>query len=65
MTLKEHRESAGLLQVEVARKLGVEQSAISYWENGKTRIAKKHRKKLAKLYGCSVEDLISAQQERV
>jgi len=30
------REKVGLTQKEVAEKLGVDQSAVSFWETGKT-----------------------------
>lgn len=58
MTLKERRQEAGLLQVDVAEKLEVDQTAVSKWETGKTKPAKKYRKKLAILYGCSADDLL-------
>lgn len=58
MTLKERRQSAGLLQIDVAEKLEVDQSAVSNWENGKTKPVKKYREKLAVLYGCSADDLL-------
>lgn len=61
MTLKERREQAGLLQTDVARKLKVDQSAVSRWENGSSRPVKKYRKPLAKLYGCTVDDLLTSK----
>ena len=57
MTLKERRKAAGLTQQEVANILGVDQSAVAYWENGKYKPRKKRLADLAKLYGCSVEEL--------
>lgn len=49
----------GLRQEDVARLIDVDQTAVSYWESGKTRPLKKHRKRLAKLYGCSVDELMA------
>jgi transcriptional regulator with XRE-family HTH domain len=57
MTLKELRLRAGLLQVDVAKKLNVDQSTVSKWDNGLARPARKYRKKLAKLYGCTEDEL--------
>lgn len=57
MTFKERRVAAGLRQVDVAKKMNVDQAAVSLWETGKTTPSRKYRKKLAKLYRCSVEDL--------
>lgn len=57
MALRQLRDNAGLRQVDVAKKLDVDQSAVSRWESGDTRPSRKYRKKLAKLYGCTVDDL--------
>ena len=60
MSLKELRLSSGVLQEEVAKKLNVTQSAVSYWESGKTKPCRKYHAKLAKLYGCTVDDVRQA-----
>lgn len=57
MTLKERRVLAGLRQIDVAKKLDVDQAAVSKWESGETRPSRKYHKKLSKLYGCSVEEI--------
>lgn len=57
MTLKERRKAAGMTQQEVANVLGVDQSAVAYWERGKYKPRKKRLAALAKLYGCSEEEL--------
>lgn len=59
MKLREYREKAGLRQVDVAKKLNVDQTAISKWESGDNRISRKYHKKLAKLYGVTVDELLS------
>lgn len=58
MDLKAWRLASGLTQCEVANALEVDQSAVSNWEKGKVRPLKKHQVKLAKLYECSVEELM-------
>lgn len=60
LTLREMRCSALLKQEEVAKKLTVDQSAISNWERGTTRPLRKYHKKLAKLYGVTVEQIETA-----
>ena len=57
MTLKERRKAAGLSQQEVAKAMGVNQSAVCQWETGKIKPRKKRLEKLAELYHCSVEEL--------
>lgn len=59
MTLREHRMMAGLRQIDVAKKMNVDQAAVSKWESGETKPSRKYHKKLAKLYKCSVEELFS------
>ena len=57
MTLKERRLEAGLTQENVEKIIEVDQTAVSLWENGKKPLLK-HRVKLAKLYGCTVDELL-------
>ena len=57
MTLKELRLTAGLRQDVVADALDICQPAVSKWEKGETSPSRKYRKKLADMYGCTVEDL--------
>lgn len=63
MNLREYREKAGLRQVDVAKRLNVDQTAISKWESGDNRISRKYHKKLAKLYGVTVNELLSEAEE--
>lgn len=60
MTLKEMRLAAGLLQAETAKKIDVDQGTVSHWENGETKPCRKYRKKLAKLYGVTPDELNEA-----
>lgn len=60
MTLKERRVLAGLRQIDVAKKMDVDQAAVSKWESGETRPSRKYHKKLAKLYWCSVEEILDS-----
>lgn len=63
MNLREYREKAGLRQIDVAKKLNVDQAAVSKWESGENRISRKYHKKLARLYGVTVDDLLSKTEE--
>ena len=62
MTLKELRENSGLRQIDVADKLDVDQTAVSRWESGKANPLRKYHKKLAKLYGCTVDELLRTDE---
>ena len=62
LTLKELRLAAGLQQADVAKRLHVTETAVSNWELGKNAISRKYHKKLAKLYGVSVEELLSGKE---
>ena len=63
MTLRERRMAAGLRQVDVAKKLNVDQAAVSKWENRETRPSRKYHKKLAWLYGCTVDELLREEEK--
>lgn len=63
MTLRECRTSLVLTQNDVARALDVDQSAVSGWESGRTRMVSKHRRKLCELYACTPEELAQMESE--
>lgn len=58
MSFLAQREQAGLTQKETADALGVDQSAVSLWENGKNYPRAAQLVKLAALYGCTVDELL-------
>lgn len=61
MDLKELREKSGLTQRNVGLLLEVDQAAISNWERGVNKPSRKYLRKLAKLYGVTVDELLSEQ----
>lgn len=63
MTISERRKAAGLTQVQLAKKMNVDQSAVSLWESGKTVPLRKYRKKLAKILDCTVDELLASDTE--
>lgn len=61
-TLKELRESTGMTQHDVARKLDVTDVAVSRWECGRSNPLFKYRERLAALYGVpkeTIDDLLA------
>ncbi len=56
MTLKERRIAANLRQEDVANELEVSQSVVCRWEQGSKPLPK-YQRKLAALFGCTVEEL--------
>ena len=58
MSFLSAREKSGLTQREVAEHMGVDQSAVSFWETGKTRPRAALLVKLAGLYCCTVDELL-------
>lgn len=63
MTLREMRAAAGFSQEEVGKEMNVDQAAVSNWERGKSGISRKYHKKLAQLYGRTVDELLNADKE--
>ena len=58
MRFAEAREKAGLSQAAVAEELGVSPPAVCQWEKGKTYPKMPTLRKIAKLYGCTVDELL-------
>lgn len=52
------RKKAGLSQNELAWQLGVTNKAVSKWENGKCKPSTETLRKIASVYGVSVDDLL-------
>ena len=57
--LKARRTAAGYTQEYVAEALGVSRQAVSKWENGTSEPSTANLMALAKLYGVSVDELLS------
>ena len=53
-----------LTQKDVARELGVKSTSVSKWECGQAMPTVDKLPALAKLYGCSVEDIVKAVSHR-
>ncbi len=58
------RCSAGLSQTEVANKVGVTNKSVSKWENGATKPSTNVLRKLADLFGISIEELLALREEK-
>lgn len=58
MGFKEVREKAGLSPMTAATKLKVSLATVYYWESGVYRPAGKRLPEIAKLYRCTVDELL-------
>lgn len=56
--IKSCREKMGCSQAELAERVDVTQSAISRWEHGDCVPVKKYQRKLAEIFGCSIEEIV-------
>lgn len=61
MSFLKAREKSGLSQAEVAEKLGVTGAAVCQWEKGKTYPKLPMLRKIAKIYGCTVDELVEEE----
>ena len=52
------KNNAGLTQTEAARRLGADQSAVSFWESEKKLPRASMLVKLADLYCCTIDELM-------
>lgn len=60
--IKERRVQLGMTQAVLAKKMNVDQAAVSRWESGETKPLKKTWKKLAKVLGCTEDELLNADK---
>lgn len=60
LALRELRERSGLTRAQVAKKLNVDLSCVTHWELGDWRPLRKYHKKLAKMYGVTVDELFES-----
>ena len=61
--LKDRRKAKGLLQSDVADFCGVKRSTVAKWESGAAFPRIDKLKKLAALFGCSVNELLEKWKE--
>ena len=59
--IKKYREKAELSQIDVAESLGVTQGAVSQWENGESNPSSDKLPELAKILGCTIDELYGAE----
>lgn len=57
INVKKYRNKAGITQKRLAELLGVGQSTVAMWEAGENLPCAGKLPKLAKILGCSVDDL--------
>ena len=63
MAFRDMRVRAGKTVLDVQKALEVSDASVYYWETGKTKPTADNLMKLAKLYGCSVDDLLREEKE--
>ena len=59
MGFKNAREKSGMTQQEAARVLGTDQSTVCLWDTGKTKPRASLLPKIAEVYGCTIDELLS------
>lgn len=63
MSFKIEREKAGMTQLEAAKMLGVSQPTIACWETGRSNPRFAMLNDIAKLFGCTVDDLMVKEED--
>ena len=61
MGIRLAREKMNLTQAQVAKALGVQQSAVAQWESGETKPLADKLLALAKLFGCTIDELLKQE----
>ena len=63
MSFYQERKKAGLTQAVVAEKLGITTASVCQWETGKTTPRSNLLPQIARVYGCTIEELLSGNDE--
>ncbi len=63
MSFRSERKRCGMTQAEVGKRLGVSDVAVGFWENGKTVPRLPMLQSLAKLYDCTLDDLLTGNHQ--
>lgn len=63
MNMSYARKRAGLLQRQVAEALGVSLGTVAMWDVGRNHPRANMLPKIAKLYGCTVDELLRESDE--
>ena len=58
------RKEKGLSQSDLAKELGVTQSAVAIWEAGEAMPRADKLLQIAKILGCTVDELLSEEKKR-
>ena len=58
MEIKKIRESRGMLQYELANRMGVKKASVSAWESGKAMPSAENLLKLADILECTVDAIL-------
>jgi len=64
MSFRRCRRMADITQKDASIALGVSQSAVALWDTGKTKPRAALLPKVAKLYGCTVDELLAPDPPR-
>lgn len=59
MGIAKRRRQLGLSQSDLAKKLGVDQTAVHNWEKGKSMPATRRLPAIAEILNCTVDDLLA------
>lgn len=62
MSIAAERKKAGYTQMETAEALGVSDAAVCQWETGKTSPRASMLVKLAQLFSCTVDELLTEEE---
>lgn len=63
MSFSSARKRAGLSQRDAAKALNVSPAAVGWWDTGKTKPRASLLPAIAKLYSCSISELLSMEED--
>ena len=62
MNIKSVREGARMTQQELATALGINRSTVAMWETGQSHPRAQKLQELARVFGCTVDELLAGPE---
>ncbi len=65
ISIRDIRQSHGMTQKELAKKLGITANAVCQWESGARNPSLENVRRLAEIFHCTTDDILRVKSEQI